>query len=93
MQCGTCSPRLQQGHHPTLFEPSPNLLEGMMPVQHREHQGFDSTPTREPMRRVRGDEMVITVATSRRRTTPRTKGKCAVGCMCCTNTAMMHLLS
>jgi len=36
----------------------PLVIEGMMPVQNREHQGFDSTPTREPMRRVRGDETV-----------------------------------
>ena len=29
-----------------------------MPIQNREHQGCDPTPTREPMRRVRGDETV-----------------------------------
>src|SRR5262245_18596705 len=35
----------------------------------------------------------ITVATSRRRKTPRTKGKCAMGYTCCTAMAMIYLLS
>jgi hypothetical protein len=35
----------------------------------------------------------MTVATSRRRKPPRTKGKCATGCICCTVMALMHLLS
>ena len=30
----------------------------MMPIQNREHQGFDPTPTRKPLRRVRGEETV-----------------------------------
>jgi hypothetical protein len=34
----------------------------------------------------------ITVATARRRKTPRTKGKYATGCICCTALAMLHLL-
>jgi hypothetical protein len=42
---GTREPRLQQRHHATLFEPSPDLVEGMMPIQNRKHQGFDPTPT------------------------------------------------
>ena len=29
-----------------------------MPIQNGEHQGFDPTPTREPMRRVGRDEAV-----------------------------------
>ena len=29
-----------------------------MPVQNREHQGFDATPIREPLRRGRGEETV-----------------------------------
>ena len=33
------------------------------------------------------------VATSRRRKTPRTNGQCAMGSICCTAMAMMHLLS
>src|SRR5262249_4982342 len=55
---GTGEPCLQQGPHPTLFEPSPDFREGMRPVQNRAHQGFDSTPTREPMGRVRRAETV-----------------------------------
>jgi hypothetical protein len=30
----------------------------MMPVENREDQGFDATPTREPVRRMRRDETV-----------------------------------
>jgi hypothetical protein len=45
MEGGPCYPRLQQPHHAMLFEPSPDLLEGRMPVQHREPQGCDATPT------------------------------------------------
>jgi hypothetical protein len=58
MERGTRESRLQQRHHATLFEPSPYLVEGMMPIQNREHQGFDPTPTGEPMRRVGRDEAV-----------------------------------
>jgi hypothetical protein len=50
--------RLQQRYHATLFEPSPYLVKGMMPIQNREYQGFDPVTTREPMRRVRRDETV-----------------------------------
>ena len=56
IECGPREPRLQQRHHPALFQPFPHLIEGMMPVQNGEHQGFDPTPTREPMRRVGRDE-------------------------------------
>jgi len=56
--CGTCAPRLQQRHHPPRFPPSPDLIERLMPGQHRAPQGCDATPTREAMRRVRGDEAV-----------------------------------
>jgi hypothetical protein len=55
---GTREPRLQQRHHPTLFEPFSHLIESMMPIQNREHQGFNPTTTREPMRGVRGNETV-----------------------------------
>jgi hypothetical protein len=55
---GTREPRLQQRHHPTLFEPFSHLIEDMMPIQNREHQGFNPTTTREPMRGVRGNETV-----------------------------------
>jgi len=58
IKCGTREPRLQQRHHPTLFEPFSHLIEGMMPIQNREHQGFNPTTTREPMRGVRGNETV-----------------------------------
>jgi hypothetical protein len=58
MEGGTRESRLQQRYHATLFEPSPDLGEGMMPIQNREHQGFDPATTREPMCRVRGDKTV-----------------------------------
>jgi hypothetical protein len=35
-----------------------SLIEGMMPVETGEHQSFDSTPTREPVRRMGWDEVV-----------------------------------
>jgi hypothetical protein len=50
--------RLQQRDPPPLFEPSPDLIKGLMPIQNREHQGVDPTPTRERRRRVRGEETV-----------------------------------
>jgi hypothetical protein len=34
----------------------------------------------------------LTVATARRRQTPRPQGPCATGCIVCTALAMMHLL-
>jgi len=55
---GTRSPRLQQRHSAPLFQPSPHLVKGIIPIQHGEHQGFDPTPTREHMRRVGRDEPV-----------------------------------
>jgi hypothetical protein len=58
MERGTREPRLQQRHHPPLFEPFSHLIEGMMPFQNREPQGFNPTTTREPMRGVRGNETV-----------------------------------
>jgi hypothetical protein len=57
IECGPREPWLQQRYHPSLFQPSPHLLEGMMPIQNGEHPGFDSTPTREPMRRMGRDEV------------------------------------
>jgi hypothetical protein len=36
----------------------PHLLQRLMAIQHREHQGLDPTPTREPMRRM-GREKAI----------------------------------
>jgi len=54
----TCEPRLQQRDHASLFQPSPHLVEGMMPIQNGKHQGFNSTPTREPMRRMGRDKAV-----------------------------------
>jgi hypothetical protein len=55
---GACESRLQQRQHPPLFQPFPHLVEGMMPIENREDQGFDPAPTREPMRRVGRDETV-----------------------------------
>ncbi len=79
MERGTCEPWLQQRHHPRSSSRLPHFVERMMSIQNREHQGFDPTATREHMRRVGGMRRSITVATSRRRKTPRTKGKCAMG--------------
>ena len=58
MEGGTHEARLQQRHHATLFEPSPYRVEGMMPIQNREHQGFDPATTRELVCRVGRDEAV-----------------------------------
>jgi hypothetical protein len=58
MERGACESRLQQRHHPPLFQPLPHLVEGMMPIQNREHQGFDPATTRELMGRVGRDETV-----------------------------------
>jgi hypothetical protein len=55
---GPRSSRLQQRHHATLFEPSPYLIEGVMPIQNSKNQGFDPATTREFMRRMRGNETV-----------------------------------
>src|SRR5215470_10365023 len=93
MERGPREVRLPQRHHPPLVQPLPHLIEGMMTVQNRQDQGFDPPPSRQLMRRVGRNEASITVATSRRRKTPRTNGKCAMGSICCTAMAMMHLLS
>jgi hypothetical protein len=45
MEGGTRSPRLQQRHHPPLFQPFAYLVERMTPGQDGQHQGFDSTAT------------------------------------------------
>jgi len=55
---GTCEARLQPRSHAALFEPAPHLLEGMRPIEHGAPQGFDPTPTREPMRRMGREEAV-----------------------------------
>jgi hypothetical protein len=55
---GPRSPRLKQCHHPALFQPSPDLVEGMIPIQNREDHGFDPTPTRDHRCRVRRDEAI-----------------------------------
>lgn len=58
IQGGTRESRLHQRDHPTRVESSADLREGLLPIQHREHQGCHPTTTREPRRRVRWDEMV-----------------------------------
>jgi len=58
MERGTWQPRLPQRPHPSLVQPFTHLVEGMMPIQNGEHQGFDSTPTREAMRRMGRDEAI-----------------------------------
>ena len=55
---GPREPRLQQCHHASLFQSSPHLIEGMIPIQNGEHEGFDPMPTREHMSGVRRDEAV-----------------------------------
>jgi hypothetical protein len=37
MQRGPREPRLQQRHHPTLFQPLPDFIQGMLAIQNREH--------------------------------------------------------
>jgi hypothetical protein len=49
MECGACEPWLEQGSHPPLCHPLAHLVERMIAVQDGQDQGFDPTPTREPM--------------------------------------------
>jgi hypothetical protein len=58
MERGPREPRLQQRHQPARFQPLPHLVQGMIAVQNRQDQGFDPTPSREHMRRVRWDEVI-----------------------------------
>jgi hypothetical protein len=58
MERGSGQRRLQQRHHPAIFQPFAPLVEGMMPIQNREVQGFAPAPTREPGRRVGRDELI-----------------------------------
>jgi hypothetical protein len=44
MERGPPEPRLQQRHHPTLFQPLPDFIQGMIAIQDREHQGFHTPP-------------------------------------------------
>jgi hypothetical protein len=58
MERGSCQPRLQPRYHPARFQPFAHLVEGMMPVQNREDQGFDPATTRELARRVGRDALI-----------------------------------
>ena len=58
MERGTGSSCPQQLQHPALFQPLPYLLQRMIAIQNREHQGLDPTPTREHMRRMGRDEAI-----------------------------------
>jgi hypothetical protein len=58
MERGTRSPWLKQFHQPALFQPSPYLVEGLIPIQKGEDHGFDPTPTRAHRCRVRRDEAI-----------------------------------
>src|SRR5262249_15927368 len=58
MESDPREPQLQQRDHAALFEPSPHLIKGMMPIQNGAHQSCDSTPTGKPMRRMGRDEAV-----------------------------------
>jgi hypothetical protein len=49
---------LQEREHATFFQPFAHFVQGMMPLENGEDEGFDLTPTREAMRRVRRDEAV-----------------------------------
>jgi hypothetical protein len=58
MQRGPRESRLQQRHYATLFQPLPHLVQGMITIQNREHQGFNSPPRREHMGRVGWEKAV-----------------------------------
>jgi hypothetical protein len=58
MERGSCQPRLQQRYHPAFFQPFAHFVEGMMPVQNRQDQGFDPATTREPVCRMGRDELI-----------------------------------
>jgi hypothetical protein len=58
LERGTRESRLQQRHHPPLFQPLPHLVEGLMPIPNREDQSFDPATTREPVCRVGQEEAV-----------------------------------
>ena len=58
MERGPGEPWLQQVQHAPLFQPSPHFVEGLIPIQDREDQGLDPTPSREHRRRVGGKETV-----------------------------------
>jgi hypothetical protein len=58
MERGPCEPWLQQGHPAPFCQPLPHLGQGMMPIQHRQDQGFDPTPGRKLMPWVRRHEVV-----------------------------------
>jgi hypothetical protein len=45
MQRGAREPWLQQRHHATFFQPFAYLVERMIAIENRQHQGFDPTPT------------------------------------------------
>jgi hypothetical protein len=52
------SARLKQGQHPTLRQPGPHFVEGMMAVENRQHQRFYPSPTGEDIIGVRGKQLV-----------------------------------
>src|SRR5215510_4943333 len=56
MERGSRQARLEYGEHPTFLQTCPDLVEGMMAIEHREEQGFYSTATRENIRGVRRAE-------------------------------------
>ena len=58
MQRGPRSPWLEQLHHPTLFQSSSSFVEGMIPIQDREYQGFAPTTRREHMGRMGREKAV-----------------------------------
>jgi hypothetical protein len=51
MERGACEARLEQGYHPTFLQACPDLLEGMMTIEHRQEQGLHATATRKDMSR------------------------------------------
>jgi hypothetical protein len=55
---GTRSPWVPERSHVTLCQPYAYFGKRMTPIEHGEDEGFDPTPTREAMRRVRREEAV-----------------------------------
>ncbi len=49
---------LEECQHTLLFQPLAHLVEGMMPIENREHQGLHTMATREHIARPRWQERV-----------------------------------
>ena len=65
----------------------------MIAIQKRQDQGFDPTPTREPMGGMGREKTVDHGGNLQTLEYSQNQGKCATGYICCTAMAMMHLLT